>query len=227
MRLLRSAEMTLRDLVGRGGVLVLLVLVPMVFYVARRSDFAGQAVRFACMGLAWSVSTVALFSVISSRGLEPRLRLAGHSAPGLYLGRLLALVTAGALVGGLYAVIICLDQDLVHGWAVAAALVASAVLSVPLGMVVGSVAPRDLEGMLVLIMIVGLQMIIDPGHSVARLLPLWSTRELINYGVTGDGDLEAAWLHAGGFGLGMVLLGLVITGVQLRRRRHLVIQPVA
>jgi hypothetical protein len=174
MRLLRSAEMTLRDLVGRGGVLVLLVLVPMVFYVARRSDFAGQAVRFACMGLAWSVSTVALFSVISSRGLEPRLRLAGHSAPGLYLGRLVALVTAGALVGGLYAVIICLDQDLVHGWAVAAALVASAVLSVPLGMVVGSVAPRDLEGMLVLIMIVGLQMIIDPGESVARALPLWS-----------------------------------------------------
>lgn len=226
MRLLRSAEMTLRDLLGRGGVLVLLVLVPMVFYVARRSDFSGQAIRFACMGLAWAVSTVALFSVISSRrGLEPRLRLAGYSAATLYLGRLFALVTAAALVGGLYALIIHLDQDVVHGWAVAVALVASAVLSVPLGMVVGSLAPRDLEGMLVLIMVVGLQMIIDPGQSAARALPLWSTRELINYGVTGAGDLQAAWLHAAGYGLGMVLVGLAIAGIQLRRRRHLVIEP--
>lgn len=225
MKLLRSAEMTLRDLRGRGGVLILLLLVPMVFYVARRSDFGGQAIRFAGMGLAWAVGTVALFATISARGLEPRLRLAGHSPAGLYLGRLLALVAAAAAVGGLYAPIICLDQDLVHSWAVVVALVGSAVLSVPLGMLVGSLSPRDLEGMLVLIMIVGLQMIIDPGQSVARALPLWSSRELITYGVSGSGSVNQAWLHGASFGVCMALVGLGIAAVQLRHRRHLVIEP--
>jgi hypothetical protein len=199
----------------------------MVFYVARRTDLSGQSIRFACMGLAWALSTVALFSVISSRGISPRLRLAGHGSGSLFLGRLLALEVAALVVGGAYAVVVVVDQELVAAWAVVAALLLSAALSVALGMVVGAVSPRDLEGMLVLIMVVGLQMIIDPAQSVARVLPLWSTRELLTYGVTGEGDLAAAWLHAGAYGAALVVLGLVLTGVRLRRRRHLVVEPQA
>ena len=54
-----TAQMTIRGLLGRRTVVLLLVLVPLVFYAARRDDFQGQAIRFASLGLAWAVSTVA------------------------------------------------------------------------------------------------------------------------------------------------------------------------
>lgn len=222
MKLLRSAEMTLRDLAGRRWVLVLLLLVPMVFYAARRSDQSWQGIRMACMGLAWALSTVALFSTQGARGLEPRLRLAGIPTGALFFGRALALVGLAVVVGGVYAVVVTVDQDSAHAWAVAAALLVSAVVSVPLGMLVGAVVPRDFEGMLVLIMIVGLQTIVDPGQALAKVLPLWSTRELLTYGIEGSGGLDRAWLHAGGYGAGLLLLGVVLALVRLRRRRHII-----
>ncbi len=141
MTLLRSAEMTVRDLLGRRWVLVLLVLVPLIFYAARRSDGSWQGIRMACMGLAWALSTVSLFSTQSALGLEPRLRMAGLPSSALFFGRTFALMACAVAGGGLYAVLISVDQDAVHGWAVAAALMVSAGLSVPLGMLVGTL-PR-------------------------------------------------------------------------------------
>ena len=57
-RTLVVAEMATRDLVRRRGVLVLLALMPMAFYLARR-DSSGLAIRFMTLGLAWMVSTAA------------------------------------------------------------------------------------------------------------------------------------------------------------------------
>ena len=216
-----TAQMTIRDLLGRRTVVLLLVLVPLVFYAARRDDFQGQAIRFASLGLAWAVSTVALFATNSVRALEPRLRLAGHGSVGLYLGRLTSTVGLGALVAALYAVLVTLDQETVNPWSAVLALVASGTIAAVLGLLVGAVIPRELEGMLVLITIVGLQMIIDPTKAVAEALPLWSTRELVGHAVDGVGDVDAAVLHWVVYGVGMALVALAITAFRLRRRRHL------
>jgi hypothetical protein len=217
-----TAEMTIRDLLGRRTVVVLLVVVPLVFYAARRDDFQGQAIRFASLGLAWAVSTVALFATNSVRPLEPRLRLAGHGSAGLYLGRLTSTVGLGAFVAALYAVLVTLDQETVHPWSAVLALLASGTIAAALGVLVGAVVPRELEGMLVLITIVGLQMIVDPTKALAEALPLWSTRELVAHAVDGVGDVDAAIVHWLGYGLGMSLVALAITVVRLRRRRHVV-----
>ena len=179
MKLVRTAQMTLRDLIGRRWVLILFLLVPMVFYAARRTDAGWQGMRMACMGLAWTVSTVSLFSAQSARGLEPRLKLAGIPTASLFFGRCLTLIIVSVLVGAVYAGIVVVDQDPLNGWAVAIALLVSAAISVPLGLLVGILIPRDFEGMLILIMIVGLQMIVDPDRTLAQGLPLWSTREFL------------------------------------------------
>jgi len=222
VKLLRTAEMTLRDLIGRRWVLVLFLIVPMVFYTARRGDAGWQGIRMACMGLAWAVSTVSLFSYQSARGLEPRLRLAGMPSWSLFFGRWLALTVVALLVGTVYAVIVVLDQEPLNGWAVTVALLVSACLSVPLGLLVGILVPRDFEGMLILIMIVGLQMIVDPDRTLAQVLPLWSTREFLTYGIEGSADLVKAWRHAVVYGLGLAASGFAITLIRLRRRSHLV-----
>ncbi len=217
-----TAEMTLRDMVGRRSVLLLLVLVPLVFYAARREDFQGQAIRFASLGLAWAVSTVSLFSASSARPLEPRLRLAGLGTAGLFLGRLTSTVGLGVVVAGLYSLLITADQETVHPWSAVLALAASASVAAALGLLVGALVPRELEGMLVLITVIGLQMIVDPAQRLAELLPLWSTRELVGHAVDGEGDVTAAVTHWVAYGVGMAVVALVLTAVRLRRRRHVV-----
>ena len=101
----------------------------------------------------------------------------------------------------------------------------SAVISVPLGLLVGILVPRDFEGMLILIMIVGLQMIVDPDRTLAQGLPLWSTREFLTYGIEGSTDLTTAWIHAGAYGLGLTALSFAITLVRLRQHHHLIHLP--
>ncbi|OLT18998.1 hypothetical protein BJF86_01805 [Serinicoccus sp. CNJ-927] len=219
---LRTAEMTMRDLVGRRWALLLLILVPLVFYGARRGDASWQGIRFACMGLAWALSTVALFSTISAKSLEPRLRLAGARVSALLAGRVLALVIVALVVGGVYAALIAADQAPENPWSITAALLLSAVISVPLGMLIARLVPRDFEGMLVLITVVGLQTIVDPESAVAKLLPLWSIRELLTHGVEGAGDLRSAAIHASVYGAALVLLSLMLAWRSLRARPHVV-----
>ncbi|MCW3842910.1 hypothetical protein ONA70_22685, partial [Micromonospora yasonensis] len=85
--LLTVAEMTLRELVRRRGVLLLLLLMPLAFYLIRRDAYVGQSVRALLLGISWAVSTAALFATGAARDLEPRLRLAGYRTHHLYLGR--------------------------------------------------------------------------------------------------------------------------------------------
>ena len=80
---------------------------------------------------------------------------------------------------------------------------------------------------LLLITVVGLQTIVDPGSTLAQLLPLWATRELLSYGIEGHGDLSAAWAHAATYGIAMLVVGFAITWSRLRSRAHMVTEPAA
>lgn len=225
MKFFRAAEMTLRDLAGRRAPLVLILVVPLVFYAARRSDAGWQGMRMACMGLAWATSTIALFATQAARPLEQRLRQAGLGVADLVGGRAVALGGAASVVGGAYGVVVVLDQGPGKPWVVAIAVVMSALLAVPLGLLVGTLVPRELEGMMVLIMIVGTQTIVDQEQAFAAILPLWSTRELLGYAVDGVGDTGVAYLHAACFGFAMLVAALAITAFRLRRRRHAQFEP--
>ncbi len=221
-RTLRMAEMTLRELLRRRGVLGLLLLVPLVFYLGRH-DQAGQAIRFASLGVGFAVSTAALFSAVGGREIEPRLTLSGFRPRHLYLGRLIALLTAGLLISALYAVVVIVDQDVANPQAVSLELALTTLVAVPLGLLLGLAVPRDLEGTLLLISVIGAQMVIDPAKDAAKALPFWSTREIITYAVDGAGNasLASGATHA------VVVTGLLVLAsggvmsVRLRRRTHM------
>ncbi|WP_445525398.1 hypothetical protein [Streptomyces cyslabdanicus] len=218
----RMAEMTLRELLRRRGVLGLLLLVPLVFYLGRH-DETGQAVRFASLGVGFAVSAAALFSTVGGREIEPLLVLAGFRPYQLFLGRVLALVTAGLCVSALYGAVILVDQDVQNPRALAAELVLTTVVAVPLGLLLGLIVPRDMEGALLLISVIGAQMVMDPAKDSARILPFWSTREIITYAV--DGAEHGSFHHGVAHAVGVVtVLALVSCGamaVRLRRRAHL------
>lgn len=222
-KLLTVAEMTLRELVRRRGVIALLLLLPLGFYLIRRGDYVGQSVRSLLLGISWAVSTAALFATGASREIEPRLRLAGYRSHQLYLGRLLGLIGLGlALAAPLY-LLVLLDAPKVRHGAIAVAMAFSVAVAAPFGMLIGTVLPRELEGTLLLLTAVGLQMTMDPGGTGARLAPLWSIREIGTYAVdhTDGGYFFRGTVHGIGVTAGLVLLVAVMSTYRLRRRGHL------
>ncbi|MFY1695342.1 ABC transporter permease [Solwaraspora sp. WMMA2101] len=222
-RVLTVAEMTLRETARRRGVLVILLLFPLCFYLARRGDHAGQSIRFVCLGLGWALSTAALFAGNANRGLETRLRLTGYRPVHLWSGRMAALWVVGVLLSVPYFLLVLIDQPQVRHGAIALIMLIMVLVAVPFGLAVSAVLPRELEGTLVLLTIVGLQMVMDPSSPAARALPFWFSREIATYAIdhTDSGYLDRGLLH--GVVVAMVLVALVAlaTGVRLRRRPHL------
>ena len=221
-RTLAVAEMAARDLLRRRAVLGLLVLMPLAFYLARRES-TGLAIRFMSLGLAWAVSTAALFSSNAAKVVERRLRLGGYRAVHLYAGRLCAVLGIGLGLALFYFVVVALDQDLRRPAAVAVQMLLTVAISAPLGLLISAVAPRDLEGTLLLITLVGLQFIIDPAKSGAKLLPFWSNRELATYavGMADSGYLRRGILHGVCYAVGLAAATATLTAIRLRRRRHI------
>ena len=68
-------------------------------------------------------------------------------------------------------------------WLTFVGVAAVALMSIPFGLAVGAVVPRELEGTLVLIGVVGLQLAASPSSPVARVLPFYGPRQLIAAGV--------------------------------------------
>ena len=189
------AEMTLRGLARRHGTLALLLALPLLFYAARHS-LPGQSVRFLAIGLAWAVSTLALFAALAARSTEPRLRIGGWSWRALLAGRVAGLVAVAVSLALAYLVLIAIDRPVDRVLAVGAMLAVTAVTAVAAGTALGAVARREQDGALLLFIVAGLQFIADPPTLLAHLLPYWSTRELATWAVDGAGSPVAALAHA-------------------------------
>ena len=219
-RLLMVAEMTLRELLRRRAVIALLLLLPLSFYLIRRDHYLGQSVRSLFLGIGWAVSTAALFSAIGARSVEPRLRMAGYRPHELYLGRLGGLWTLGLALTAPFWLLVLVDvPDVRHG-AVAVAMLCVVVVAAPFGMLIAALLPRELEGTLLLLTAVALQMIIDPASTVAKLTPFWSSREIGTYAVdhtTGD-YLQRGLAHGVTTTVVLLLLVAAISTVRLRQR---------
>jgi len=222
-RLSTVAEMTLRELIRRRGVLALLLLLPMGFYLVRRDEAVGQSVRSLFLGIGWAVSTAALFATSANRAIEPRLRMAGYHSHHLYLGRMLGLWTLGGLLAAPFLGLIMVDTTGVRLGAVTLAMACCVAVAAPFGMLIGELLPRELEGTLLLLTAVALQMTIDPATTTARLTPFWSSREIGTYAVdrTSQDYLERGLAHGVAMTLLLVAAVAVTSTWRLRRRGHL------
>jgi hypothetical protein len=223
MRALVVAEMALREISRRRSVLLILALLPLAFYLSRRGDHLGQSIRFVCLGVGWALSTAALFAGTAARGIEPRLRLSGYATHELWLGRLAALWALGLALAGPYLLLIRLDQHDVRYPAVAAIMALTVAVAAPFGLVLSALLPRELEGTLVLLVVVGLQMMLDPAGAAARVLPFWFSREIGTYAID---HTDVGYLRRGLLQAALVLVVLVASvalsnGIRLRRRAHL------
>lgn len=222
-RIWTITELTVRDLVRRRAVVALLFALPLLFYLARRGDYAGQAVKFLLLGLGFTVSAAGLFATSAARFLEPRLRLCGYRPVDLYAGRLAALLAAGLAIAAPYLVVVLVDQQVRRPGGVACALAVTVLVAAPLGMLLGSALPRDMEGVLLLLAVTSAQFLVDPAKALGKFMPFWSAREVGTYAVdpVDPGYLRRGLLHAGAYAVVLFATTATIAAVRLRRRGHL------
>ena len=210
------AEMQLRELLRRRAVMVLLILLPAAFYYSVPASEAWGMLS-GSIGVSWAVAAAGLFAVLGWRRADPRLALAGAPAWQGLVGRLLLLHVLGLALVVLFAPLI-LSRSSEHiddAGLMLLALLLMAVVSVALGLVIGALVPRELEGTLILIGVVGIAMSVPPETAVARSLPLWGPIEIISIASGySDGTVAGAVAHA----LGSVLILLGVASWAWRRR---------
>jgi len=194
---LLPAEMAGRELGRRRTALGLLTLLPLVFYAASRSDSDYAPVLG---GIA--ISGAAIFCVMSSRRLDTRLVLAGYRPRELMIGRLLLLESLGALVALVFAGVIVLGSDPGDPGELLAGVFLVTLCAVPFGLAVGALVPSELESVLILIGVVGVQLTLSVSNPVAKFLPFWGAQRLLNQSAAGTGattwPIIVAFLYAAG-----------------------------
>ena len=203
------ALITLRELARRRGALALATLLPLTFYLVRLETH-WTAIRLLSIGLGWATATLALFAQVSSRSVDRRLTVSGAPPAVLLLGRYLAVLGLGWTIGLLYSclVLTTIGDELTHPGAVPAMLLLTATVATPLGSLAAALVPRDLEGALLLLSVMAVQVLVDPTEDWTRVLPLWSTRELASVVVENLGSENTTYLHRGlahGFAMAVLL----------------------
>jgi len=213
-RVLIMAEMHGRDLLRRRAALLLLVALPLAFYLS-----SGRSGRFAVtaggVGMAFAIAGATLFSTLSSADVDQRLVLGGYRPAELLLGRLMFLGPLGLVIAGGFSVMMVADDDPAEPWLLVLGVALVALQSVPLGLAVGTGVARELEGTLVIIGVVGIQMAAAPDSTVAKVLPFYAPQQLIIAGVDGQGPVLVPLLWTAAYGLGMLVLARIFVGSRL------------
>jgi hypothetical protein len=182
-RIFVPAAMTGRELLRRHVAMGLLTGLPLAFYGSSISSGPHHAAITGGIAMAFSVAGASIFAALTARPVDQRLVLAGYHPYELLLGRLLFLELFGLVVATLFSVIMVLGTGPAHPVLLGVGVELVAVTSVPFGLAVGALAPHELEGVLILIGVVGIQLTLSSTQTVAKLLPFWGPQRIIGRSV--------------------------------------------
>jgi len=183
--------MTGRELARRGFALGLLTALPLAFYGAS-SNTGSNAVVTGGIAMAFSIAGASIFVALTARPVDQRLVLAGYRPYELLLGRLLLLELFGIAVSAVFSVVMVFGTGPPHPWLLAAGVGLVAFTSVPFGLAVGALAPHELEGVLVLIGVVGVQLTLQSTQTIAKVLPFWGSQRLLQRSIDATVSIGAA-----------------------------------
>ncbi|HET6921174.1 MAG TPA: hypothetical protein VFI46_17185 [Jiangellaceae bacterium] len=233
-RTLTVAAMHARDLGRRRLALAIVILLPMVFYffyelqpvdpameqlLAENPTAAAAAdmwvVATGAIGVGWAIAVAALFVMIGSRRADQSLLLAGYRPAELLVGRVLTVLGLTAVVTPLFAVVIWSQRELDLA-TLAAAIGLSGVVAATIGVLAAAIVPREMEGVLLIIGVIGIQMTADP----QRWMPLWGAGELLarSAGLPDAASAGAAVTHALVFATALLAIGIAIWARRVKLR---------
>ncbi|MBV8950824.1 MAG: hypothetical protein JOZ99_08115 [Actinobacteria bacterium] len=179
-RIVATAEMLGRDLLRRRLALVLLVILPAAFYVSTRWGEGGNGYTSGGIGLSWSIAGAALYSALAARPVDRRLVLDGYRPVELLAGRVLLLTTFGLTLASAFTVMMWAFVPPQNAVALIVAMLLVALVAVPLGLAIAGLVPHELEGTLVLIGLVGIEMSLPSTGTLEGVLPFGAPHRLLN-----------------------------------------------
>jgi len=216
-RIAGVAEAHTRDLSRRRVALLLLVGLPLTFYGAL-AGHADHAVVAGTVATAFSVSGAGIFAMLAGRPIDQRLVLAGYRPAELVAGRLAFLtVLSLPILAGTATLMLAVSHP-AHPAQLIAAVALLGLDAVPLGLVIGTLLPRELEATLVLIGIVGVQLSLEPTQTLSALLPLHAATRFADAAVDQPVSPAAA-IPAAGYAAAMLAVALTAATARLRRHR--------
>lgn len=219
LHVLIMAEMHGRDLLRRRAALLLLVALPLAFYLS-----SGRTGRYSVtaggVGMAFAIAGATLFSTLSSADVDERLVLGGYRPTELLLGKLLFLGPLGLAVAACFTLLMSVWAHPAKPWLVALGVGVVALQSVPLGLAIGAGVGRELEGTLVVIGVVGIQMAANPASTVAKVLPLHEPQALIIAGFDGHGGVVLPLLWTALYGVALLTLARIFLVPRLDVAAH-------
>ena len=218
-RIMIMAEMHGRDLTRRHAALGLLVALPLSFYLASMGS-GEKSIIAGGVGMAFAISGATLFSVLSSNEVDQRLVLGGYRPHELLLGRLAFLGPMGLTIGAAFSVVMVTVSHPTRPWLTFIGVAAVALESIPFGLAVGAAVPRELEGTLVLIGVVGMQLATSSGSAVARVLPFYGPRQLIASSLVADGPIAWPLALTLAYGMGLFVVARVLVARRVAVMHH-------
>ena len=218
-RILIMAEMHGRDLLRRHAAMLLLVALPLAFYLSSGHS-RPSAVTTGGVGMAFAIAGATFFSTRYSDEVDQRLVLGGYRPIDLLLGRLLFLGPLGLVIAGGFTVLMTSLSHTHQPWIVLLGIGIVALQSIPLGLAVGAGVANELEGTLVIIGVVGIQMAAPPGSVVAKLLPFHEPQAVIVAGVNGHGGIWLPLLWSALYGISLMTLARILLRSRLDVAAH-------
>lgn len=219
-----------RELLRRRLALGLLFGMPLIFYLTSlgsddgSGDYSWAAVSGA-IGMGFAVCGAAFFSMLAGRGVDPRLVLLGWRPADLIAGRLLLLGVLGAVTGVGFFVLIALTWSPPYPAALAAAIAAAALVSVTAGLAIAALLPKEMEGILVVILFVGIQMSVPPDTAAGPAMPYYGAQELLIRATTG-GSLAGPLLHSCVWSAALLVVAVLAWRRRLRLRASVALEPI-
>ncbi len=217
-RLIMIAEMQGRDLMRRRLALLLLVALPLAFYGAL-SSHARDAVIPGGIAMAFSVAGAAIFSVLSTRRVDQRLVLAGFGPWELIAGRLIFLEVLALPIAGSFAALMAVVSSPTRPLVLGLGVWLVAFIAVPFGLAVGALVPVELEATLVLIGVVGIQLSLGSDSTLAKFLPFWGPRRLLDISLGDRLSIRTMALASLTYAAGLFAPSLVLMERRLRIAR--------
>jgi hypothetical protein len=219
-RVLTVTEMQAHDLRRRRVAIGLLVALPLAFYLSLLTDPEDPFLFVAGgIGMAWSVAGAALFSMLAARHIDPRLVLGGYRPHELLLGRLLLLEGSAVILLVGFSALIQILSPAKEPRALVVGLGLAALIGVAVGLAAAAVLPRELEGTLAIVGVVGVNMSVPPDVAFAPALPFYGAADFLHRAAGASDAGAQALAHALCYTAALLAVAILFWARRVRVRR--------
>jgi hypothetical protein len=153
----------------------------MSWYAAEVAAGIDYAVGTGVLAMAWSAAAASLYAFVGARHVDQRLILAGHRPCDIVLGRVLALLALTGTVALVVGILMVAGSRPERPDDVFLALALTTLVSTSVGWLTAAIVPRELEGTLLLIGLVGLQVSIPVSGAADLAIPYYGPLRLTDY----------------------------------------------